>query len=698
MNKAAKLMDKLKEPDREFSPMPFWFLNDELRDEEIRRQLADFRDKGVWGVVLHPRIGIPTSIPYLSDAFMHAIVTAVECAAGLGMKVILYDEGMYPSGSAHGLVAARNPDFASQCIIKTDTPDKGRVITKTADGQWIVQVPSRGTIRGIHFGEDDKEPGAPLAADLLNPDAVAAFLEITHERYYSLLFEHFGKTVIGFFTDEPSLLGRGGRKGAFAFTRGLEGEIVRRGGTLPALDGLFTGDENETVKLYRTLIFERENEVYYRALSEWCERHGIALMGHPHRGDDIECEKWFHVPGQDLVLRWIAPEKGGLSGGVESAQAKCSADAARILGRRRNSNECWGACNKDGIPWAFSGADLKWYTDWLGVRGVNLFIPHAFYYSVSGKRKDERPPDVGPNSIWWEHFGTISRYISRISCLMCDSISDAKVCVPCGNRAMPIAEVRELYENQIEFHYIPRAAIPAETIQDGKLRIGENTYDTVHGGTDDRLASLKKLGDPAASPHRSIRTDRFCPGLRCAPVIKDGVYAYFLTNEGEDAIECEAVIPQKGALLSMDFWSGTVRELSCEEAEGGTAFHLHLKRRESRLIVVDSESEPRRFEDPKPVTVDIRLREAVRDDSAFSITYEGEYIWDGTTDASICLQGEEMAECFVNGKFAGFSLWNEHEFRLTPHLHPGANRITVRFTGSAVNRFTEHRTEYGLKQ
>ena len=45
-----------------------------------------------------------------------------------------------------------------------------------------------------------------------------------------------------------------------------------------------------------------------------------------------------------------------------------------------------------------TASDMKWYIDWLGLRGVNLFIPHAFYYSVTGERKEERPPDVGITS------------------------------------------------------------------------------------------------------------------------------------------------------------------------------------------------------------------------------------------------------------------------------------------------------------
>ena len=452
MTKAYNLIEKLKNPPAEFSPIPFWFLNDDLNDDEIVRQLTDFCEKGVGGVVLHPRIGIPESISYLSDEFMHYISTAVETAAKLDMKIVLYDEAMYPSGSAHGLVVEANRRFASQCIILADCADEGKVIARTRSGKYIVQVESGGRIRGIHFGEDDGEPGAPLAGDLLSEEAVAKFIEITHERYYSVLKDYFGTTIIGFFTDEPSALGRAARAGAFAWTWGFEDVISALGGDPAELEGLFTGDENATVKLYKKAVFERENDIYYNALSSWCENHGIALMGHPHRGDDIECERFFHIPGQDVVLRWVCPEKGGLEGGAESAQAKCSSDAAKIFGRRRNSNECYGACCRDDLPWNFSGGDLKWYTDWLGVRGVNMFIPHAFYYSVEGKRKDERPPDVGPNNIWWKYFGTISTYMKRISCLMTDSRNMARVCVLCENRNMPVEQVAQFYENQIEFN------------------------------------------------------------------------------------------------------------------------------------------------------------------------------------------------------------------------------------------------------
>ena len=151
------LINEILHPGKEFTPIPFWFLNDHLTDEEIIRQLKEFRSKGVWGVFLHPRIGIPESIAYLSDDFMHYIRTAVETAAELGMYIVLYDEAMYPSGSAHGLVVKENPKYAAQAIIMTENGDEGKRIADCRNGKHIVQVNSEGTIRGIHFGEDDGE-------------------------------------------------------------------------------------------------------------------------------------------------------------------------------------------------------------------------------------------------------------------------------------------------------------------------------------------------------------------------------------------------------------------------------------------------------------------------------------------------------------------------------------------------------------
>ncbi|MBQ7851036.1 MAG: hypothetical protein IJ343_15025, partial [Clostridia bacterium] len=111
-------------PDPAYSPIPFWFWNDALTREELTRQIDDFRSHGVMGFVIHPRKGLDERIGYMTEEYLALVRHAVNEAAARGMQVMLYDEGMYPSGSAHGMVAAENPQWAARClqVAATDQP------------------------------------------------------------------------------------------------------------------------------------------------------------------------------------------------------------------------------------------------------------------------------------------------------------------------------------------------------------------------------------------------------------------------------------------------------------------------------------------------------------------------------------------------------------------------------------------------
>jgi len=68
---------------------------------------------GVYGFVIHPRVGLPRELGWMSERLLHFYAVAIEEARRRGMSVVLYDEGMYPSGSSSGQVVAANPAF--QC-------------------------------------------------------------------------------------------------------------------------------------------------------------------------------------------------------------------------------------------------------------------------------------------------------------------------------------------------------------------------------------------------------------------------------------------------------------------------------------------------------------------------------------------------------------------------------------------------------
>jgi hypothetical protein len=668
------------EPSEEYTPIPFWFWNDNLTEEELLRQIRDFADKGVMGFVIHPRIGIPETIPYLSDTYMQLVLTAVQEAANKGMKVILYDEAMYPSGSAKGLVVKENPEYASKGLRMADVAEtsielssfleqgevlvSAQAVIRAADGSvdverthllqprdgfisleqsqqdegrsllLFIETYSKGTIRGIHFGEDDGEPNVPASADLLNPAATNTFIRITHDTYYKWLKDYFGETVIAMFTDEPEIMGRGHKKGLKSWTSGFLESFTAHDNKEQELPLLWLagkdGSEAAVRKAYRKAIQARMIASYYKPLSDWCSEHGIALTGHPAASDDIGLLEHFHIPGQDVVWRWVAPEnKLGLTG-RHSTAGKCSSDAARHRGRRRNINEVLGVCGKNN-DWNLSAADMKWYLDWLFVRGVNMISPHAFYYSVEGPRRyNERPPDVGPNNIWWPYYQTIAQYIKRMSWLMTDSRNITSIGIVCGEDWMPWQIAKPLYENQREFNYVEEKLMkPSCITPEGKLRIAEYEYSillveegeqldqateevlcsfTESGGTVIRLAEekagLKMTSSQVISSsdelitvlesyeESAIRLQPRNADIRVSHVVKEGQHVIVAVNEGERPYRGSLRIQLEGYAERWDAWNGKIEPAYSSPEVGGMALFIELEYRESVIYRVDPNRKP----------------------------------------------------------------------------------------------------------
>ncbi len=478
---------------KEFSPIPFWFWNDYLTEEEILRQMKEMKDKGVDGFVIHPRKGLPAEIEYLSGEYFRFVKFAVVKAKEMDMKVVLYDEAMYPSGSCRGAVVRSDPDFASLGLMKVNIGESvnGQEIA-CCDGFKYVLVKSLGTIRGVHPDEDDGEKNAPKSADLLNPKAVRTFIELTHEVYYSELTEYFGDTIIAFFTDEPNILGRNAIEGIVPWSGGIYEEFLKAGGKESNLKYLFTDDagdrdmssderlnKDRTLAIYRKVIHERLSESYYRQLSDWCKSHNIALTGHPEKSTDIGYLRFFQMPCQDIVWRFVEPEDGHAIEGEHSTMGKCSSDSARHRGKRRNGNECFGCCGQRQDPYLFTEKDMRWYLNWLFVRGVNLVYPHAFYYSVRDGRGDERPPEVGLGNPFWPQYRKMSDFIKRMCYLNTDAVNLASVAILCSEDELSWQLAKPLFTNQTEFNYLESSLLEKCIVKEGKLLIAEQKYNTL---------------------------------------------------------------------------------------------------------------------------------------------------------------------------------------------------------------------------
>jgi hypothetical protein len=600
----------LPDPPRETSVVPFWFWNDDLDEAELLRQIADFEAHGVYGFVIHPRVGLPRDIGWMSDRMMHFMRLAVEEAQRRDMIVILYDEGMYPSGSSSGQVVATNPIFQCRCLSRVEldgptppplAPDQTlTAIVTRANGKHVAVIdrPVDAYIRGLHYIGDGPAEDEPPAADILNPEAVATFIHLVYDRYYEALGDHFGTTIRAIFTDEPGLLGRCRERDVVPGTTGILAHVNRFLGYdfTPHLPALWYDDEPDAHhhrEAYQRALDARLEETYYRRLHSWCEDHGIALTGHPAHGDEIGLQRYFHIPGQDLVWRWVLPGPTALEG-AESTQAKCSASAALHLGRRRNTNECFGAYGH-----AFTWEEMKWLVDWCFVRGVNHLTPHAFYYSIRGPRRDERPPQVGPHSPWWNDYKAFADYCRLMCWLNTDSTQVCDVAILTDAINLPWSAAKVCFQHQRDFNYLelrhlwedlevlphgadpaPRAAyaVPGAVTPDGIFIAGMHYRALIIDGPltlPDRarpalevLSSAGRLihwtGEGGETPHAGLPAHALIealdacappdlvaapgePDLRARHVIRDGVHTYILWNEGLSPLRTQITIATPGA-------------------------------------------------------------------------------------------------------------------------------------------------------
>lgn len=769
------LNEFIKAPD-EFSPMPFWFWNDAFSCEEIIKQIQDMHSKGVMGFVIHPRIGIPEEIKYMSDEYLSYVKCAVEEADRLGMQVILYDEAMYPSGSAHGQVVEHNADYASKGIraeeSKCANPElcKGEKLVSSLiikkDGDKIVsskkakdeELPedwcylhfiqgyTGGHIRGIHIGEDDWEK-PPKSADLLNPEAVKVFISLTHQKYYDALKKYFGNTIIAIFTDEPCIMGREGDLRMKPWTDGFLHILFENGIIEEDLPALWYNIGNKTSiinKKYTEVVQNTLLKSFYKQIYEWCETHKIALAGHPAESDDIGLLKNFHIPGQDLIFRKVAPEDNKSIMGKDSTQAKCSADAARHYGQRRNLNECFACSGKNGIEWSFTADDMKWMMDWLFIRGVNMLVPHAFFYSVDGERRyGERPPDVGPNNIWWKHYKTISDYIKRMSYMMTDSYNVTGIAILCESDYLPYEAAAQFYRNQVEFNYLESRLLEEDITQitDNEIKIANQCYNTLvveridmltdticnfakAGGRvivynpenvslNESLICVGALNEITELVNKDVTINPNNPDLRVSHILKGSEHFYVLTNEGENEIEGDISIKSSEEIYLLDAWNGTVQKYEGQE--------IRLLRRSSLILNagknICEEKKLHIGQQSKEDTEIIELQNwhnpeknialvlgswtkiSGMSDYCGTVNYVTEFDLSAEDLRSVILDlgtVGEQAEVIVNDQYAGFKLWAPYVLDITSYVRKGKNKLTVSVTNSLANHYTPHRMESGL--
>lgn len=551
---STQLKNLFENPPREYSAAPFWFLNDDMQPEELRSQLREMEKKGIYECIAHPRKGL--SVEYLSDTWFERIGVILDEAKRLHMKIWIYDEQDWPSGYAGGRVYRENPSYAAQCLsMEKIFPVMGKPIeVKDVPGKKLVRVIA--AWRNEKFYDITNEPNwtsqtlswevfvlrseicghCPAYSDqpyidLLNRDAVATFIRLTHAEYKKRFPEHWGSTIKGFFTDEPGFyqnyIYQTRNLNTIPWTDDLPRYFEEKCGyDLMLYIGALWDDMGDLSRKVRQdfygIFTQMYNENFFKQIYDFCQADGLMSIGHLHKeehlyntvqmeGNLLEDMRYLHIPGIDRIDR----ERPRIT-------EKLGSSAMHLYDRERCFSESYGC-----FGWGLTLQEMKAEADWQMVQGVNMMVPHAFFSSIADFRKTESPPSLFYQNPYWEHFEQYAHYIRRLSfALSAGSFaSDILVYYPitsCYEHFTPLGHYpvdrlddqlitlcSTLQAGQLDFDFVDDSALTERTVQQGnRLKIGNTDYGCVilPPVTNLPLATLQRLCEFVRSGGKVICT------------------------------------------------------------------------------------------------------------------------------------------------------------------------------------------------
>ena len=432
--------DDFLNPGKEYSVLAFWFLSGTLEDKELKRQISEMTEKGVYGGFMHPRAYLKTQ--YLEEEWWKAISACLEEAEEKGFYPWLYDEYAWPSGTAGStfeygyqkpsrVLAQGEANMAKglYCRMNDEKPicDKDCLLSR---------VEKDGNVYKFYYHVLEK------AVDYMNPDTIREFIEITHEAYRARYASFFGTRVPGIFFDEIFMAGN-----PFPWTDELARRFQEKYGydILEQLPSLVTGmsDLDKQVRRdYYELIGILYEKAFFEQISRWCGKNKLKLIGHTEeflweqakrQGNYFRTMRHLMIPGSDCHdYRYQFPRK------ITLTEPKYAVSVARAYGKERAMSEALG-----GAGWNCTLQEMKKGINTLAAMGINLFILHGFYYECEHQgSQSDWPTSFFYQNPYWRHFKIFSDYIRRISFIN----SQGRAVVRCGIY-YPVREMSEYMVN-----------------------------------------------------------------------------------------------------------------------------------------------------------------------------------------------------------------------------------------------------------
>ena len=461
-------------------------------DDAIRERVLGLLKAGLGGLVTNVSLR-----NYLRDEQAWEILQrGVRIAHEAGLRVWIYDEEGYPSGAAGGLVLEKAPSVEAQGLI--------RVVDAAGGIRYEVITLYEAT----HATENFYKKRHYI--NILDPAAVATFLEVTHDRYARVL-QPIDRYVEAFFTDEPSLISAYIPKDrdyprTLPWHARVPDEFRARKGydLLPHRESLFidVGEMDRKIRCdFYDVIAQLCAETYFGGLQEWCRRHHVASSGHllgeetmvwqtDFDGDPFTCYRRFDLPGIDMILS--DPEK--IMAKDYFMVPKIAGSATRLQGGQRlmcEISDFFGTMEKHpatmeqmkctaGILYSFGVTDLCSYYplsfapkaevkpgqfSMSEYRGYTDFAARLNSMFTSGKIRS-RVAVLYPIASLWAHFTPSNRSMYEPHPNQDVTFLDGAFTSLC----------RSLLQQQIDYDVVDERGLAGARIEGNGLVIGERRY------------------------------------------------------------------------------------------------------------------------------------------------------------------------------------------------------------------------------
>ncbi|MBE7036218.1 MAG: hypothetical protein E7403_02875 [Ruminococcaceae bacterium] len=481
-----------QKPAAQFSPIFSWVFNSEMTEELVRKQIDEMCSVGIRGTYILPEppefrpdtMATEMSPAYLSEDFFKLIRYAVRYAKEKGMVMWLYDEGGWPSGAACGQVLKALPDKKAKRLRKKEITLQagetfaGDELTISIFNENYERLPlpfSAGKEQTIFVYEVEvRDVYEPY---LLDEEAVAKFIELTHEGYKKHMGDLFGNGVYAMFTDEPILY----YPFYLADTTDFEetcGYCFKE--MVPALIGPnVLGEKGKQFKIdYIEYCAELFTKNYFETIQNWCRENNLLATGHldgdhvianfhEHGGTILRNLRTMDIPGVDVIWRQVWPGKEDMN-----FFPRFASSAAHQTGGKYAVSESFGVY---GSGLTFD--ETRYVCGYQLVRGINIFniqsIPSGRVRFLAAGEK------YVPESPLWDYMPALTGYLSRMEYIASVGQVCAEVALYMPNRDAWVGNTeseqsfyaigKEMEEHQLYFDTVDDFYIMESTVSNGSM-------------------------------------------------------------------------------------------------------------------------------------------------------------------------------------------------------------------------------------